>query len=220
MKKMVKSANDICVDQQFKKSDVMVRLLIFFTNRTSNFFWGIADILSNKFDKFARIYEKSIGSEYKKEYETFGLSQDKKVLHIGCGAYPMTEITLAKIFSIDVTGIDKNPKAVRLAKEYIIKHKLDNKINIENGNGVNYPPNKFDVIIISSCAYPKIKILHHIFKNVKKHCIIVIRELDIATDDILKCIESHKDITIRKRIHHPAPIFLLTGWDAFFLIKN
>ncbi len=83
---MVKSANDSCVNLQPKKPDAIVRLLIFLTNRTSNYFWGIADILSNKFDKFAEIYEKSIGSKYKMEYETFGLSQDKKVLHIGCGA--------------------------------------------------------------------------------------------------------------------------------------
>jgi precorrin-6B methylase 2 len=220
MKKMVKSANDSCVNLQPKKPDAIVRLLIFLTNRTSNYFWGIADILSNKFDKFAEIYEKSIGSEYKREYETFGLSQDKKVLHIGCGAYPMTEITLAKLFGIEVTGIDKNPKAVKLAEEFIHKYKLDDKINIEHGNGVNYPANKFDVIIISSCSYPKVKILHHIFKSAKKHSIIIVRELDIATDDILECIDSHKDIILEKRIHHPAPILLLTGWDAFFLIKK
>ena len=147
---MVKSANDSCINLQSKKPDTILRLLIFLTNRTSNYFWGIADILSNKFDKFAEIYEKSIGSEYKREYKTFGLSQDKKVLHIGCGAYPMTEITLAKLFGIEVTGIDKNPRAVKLAEEFIHKYKLDDKINIEHGDGVNYPANNFDVIIISS----------------------------------------------------------------------
>ncbi|UCF12109.1 MAG: class I SAM-dependent methyltransferase [Thermoplasmatales archaeon] len=220
MNKMVKSANDSCLNLQTKKPDVIVRLLIFLTNRMSNFFWGIADILSNKFDKFAEIYEKSIGSEYITEYKTFGLSQDKKVLHIGCGAYPLTEMTLAKIFSTEVTGIDKNLKAVKLAEEFIHKYKLDDKINIEHGNGVDYSANKFDVIIISSCAYPKIKILHHIFKSAKKQSIIVVRELDIASNDILECIDSHEDIILEKRMHHPAPLLVLTGWDAFFLIKR
>ena len=218
--KMIKSANGSCVDPQPKKPNVIGKLLIFLIKKTSNYFWGIADILSNKFDKFAEIYEKSIESEYKMEYEAFGISQDKKVLHIGCGAYPMTDITLAKLSGIDVTGIDKNPKAVKLAEEFIHKYKLDNKIKIEHGDGANYPTNKFDVIIISSCSHPKVKILHHIFKHAKKHSIIIVRELDIAKDAILECIDSHKDIILEKRIHHPAPIFLPTGWDAFLLIKR
>lgn len=217
---MIKSVNDSYINLQSKKPNAMERLIIFLIKKISNYFWGITDILSNKIDKFAEIYEKSIGPEYKREFEAFDISQDKKVLHIGCGAYPMTEITLAKLFGIKITGVDKNPKVVRLAEEIIHKYKLDNKIKIEHGDGANYPANNFDVIIISSCSYPKIKILHHIFKCAKKHSIIIVRELDIAKDAILECIDSYKDIILEKRIHHPAPIFLPTGWDAFLLIKR
>jgi len=186
---MVKSANGSYINLQHKKPNAIGKLLIFLTKKASNYFWEITDILSNKFDKFAEIYEKSIESQYKLEYETIGISQDKKVLHIGCGAYPMTEITLAKLFGAEITGIDKSPNAVKLAEEVIHKYKLDNKIKIEHGDGVNYPVNNFDVIIISSCSYPKIKILHHIFNCAKKHSIIIVRELDIAKDAILECID-------------------------------
>lgn len=217
---MVKSANGSYINLQPKKPNAIGRLLIFLTKTTSNYFWVITDILSNKIDKFAEIYEKTVGSEYKREYKTFGISQDKKILHVGCGAYPMTEITLAKLFGAEVTGIDKNPNAVKLAEEVIHKYKLDNKIKIEQGDGANYSASKFDVIIISSCSHPKVKILHHIFKYAKKHSIIIVRELDIATNAILECIDSHKDIILEKRIHHTAPLFLPTGWDAFFLIKR
>lgn len=217
---MVKSANDSYINLQSKKPNVIGRLLIFLTKEISNYFWEISDVLSNKIDKFAEIYEKTVGFEYKREFKTFGISQDKKILHVGCGAYPLTEITLAKLFGAEVTGIDKNPNAVKLAEENIRKYKLDNKIKIELGDGVNYSVSKFDVVIISSCSRPKVKILHHIFKYAKKHSIIIVRELDIATNAILECIDSHKDIILEKRIHHKAPLFLPTGWDAFFLIKR
>ena len=219
---MVKSANGSYINLQHKKPNAIGKLLIFLTKKASNYFWEITDILSNKFDKFAEIYEKSIETQYKLEYETIGISQDKKVLHIGCGAYPMTEITLAKLFGAEITGIDKNPNAVKLAEEFIHKHKLNNKnkIKIELGEGASYPANKFDVLIISSCSYPKVRILHHVLKCAKKNSIIIVRELDIATNAILECIDAHKDIILEKRIHHKAPLFLPTGWDAFFLKKR
>jgi precorrin-6B methylase 2 len=219
---MIKSINSNRNKLHNKKQKVIGKLLFLLTKKASNYFWGITDILSNKFNKFAEIYEKSIGSQYKVEYETIGISQDKKVLHIGCGAYPMTEITLVKIFSVDVTGIDKNPKAIKLAEEFIRDQKFDNKnkIKIELGDGVSYPLDKFDVLIISSCSYPKVRILDHVFKCAKKNSLIIVRELNTAKDDILKCINSHKDIVLEGKIHHPSPFFFLTSWDTFFLTKR
>jgi predicted HAD superfamily phosphohydrolase len=97
--------------------------------------------------------------------------------------------------------------------------KLDKKIKIEHGNGTNYPVDKFDVIIVSSCSLPKAKILENVFKLAKKPCTIIIRELDIATDGILNYVNSYKDIVFEKKIHHQS-LLLPIGWNAFFFTKK
>ena len=43
-------------------------------------------------------------------------------------------------------------KAVKSANEVILKKNLNDKIKINHGDGINYPIQNFDVVIISSCA--------------------------------------------------------------------
>jgi len=73
------------------------KLLNYMMKKISNYYWYIIDNLAFKLDKFAEIYyKKSIGSQYRMEYQTFNISKNDKVLHIGSGAFPLTEITLAE----------------------------------------------------------------------------------------------------------------------------
>jgi precorrin-6B methylase 2 len=143
------------------------------------------------------------------------------VLHIGCGAYPLTDIVLAQSCSGALVGIDKNPLAVHRAQEVIQRHRLQNKITVQQGNGTEFPVNDFDLILVSSCSLPKVQILEHLFKNAKHQSTIIVRELSIATPDILHCINTHPDIEIIQQIHHtPFPFYGLLGWDTFCLRKN
>jgi len=217
---MTTSAWNSCPQVQFKKSKIIDRIAIFLIRTASNYFWIVVDILSYQNEKIADLYKKSIGEEYKNECKTFHISKGKKILHVGCGSYPLTEMTLTELFKVEVVGIDKNKKAVKRANEVILKKHLDKKITIKQGNGAKYPLEKFDIIIVSSCALPKKEILSHIFKTAKKKSIIIIRDLDAVTDEILNCIDAHKNITIEKRIHHPVPCLLLLGWNAFHLKKK
>ena len=139
---------------------------------------------------------------------------------MGCGSYPLTEMTIARLFEVHVVGIDKNLKAVKRAGNVILKKKFDKKITIEYGNGVNYPVEDFDTIIVSSCALPKVAILNHIFTKAKTNSSIIVRDLDIATEEILDCINEYENIVIEKRIHHPVPSLMPIGWNAFYLKKN
>jgi precorrin-6B methylase 2 len=190
-------------------------------SKITNFFWDIIDVLAHENRKIAELYEKIIGEEYKKEFVSFGISKGNKVLHIGCGAYPLTEIELAKLFNVKVVGIDKNPLAVKLANEVIQKERLGKKIKIEHGDGVNHPVNKFDVIIISSCSSPKLKILEHIFKIAKKQSVIIVREIDAAVERVLEYINSRNDVTQVKKIHHtPFPFLHPIGWNSIYLKKK
>jgi len=206
---------------QHDKKNILERISIFLVKKTSNFFWDIADTWSYKNSKIARQYDKSIEEEYRKECETCGLSSNEKVLHIGCGAYPLTLIVLAQCCSGDLMGIDRNPMAVQRAQKIIEQHNLQNRIRITQGDGTKYPVGDFDLILISSCSLPKAQILEHLFREAKHHSTIIVREVRIATTDILRCIKEHPEIEMIQQMHHtPFPFYGPLGWDTFSLRKN
>jgi precorrin-6B methylase 2 len=205
----------------YKKKTVIDTFAIFCVKKTSNLFWEIADTWSYKNNKIAQRYNNSIEAEYQKECETCGLSSNSKVLHIGCGAYPLTDIVLAQCCSGSLVGIDKNPVAVHRAQEVVQQHQLQNRITVQHGNGTEFPVNDFDLILISSCSLPKVQILEHLFKNAKHQSTIIVREVSIATVDILNCINAHPEIEIIQQMHHtPFPFYGPLGWDTFCLRKN
>lgn len=197
-------------------------LLIRIAKKLMNTFWSFIDTLSYKSEKIANTYyNKSIGIEYRKEYSIFGINNNKRILHIGCGAFPLTELTLAEETGANIVGIDKNEKVIPFAQDIVTKRKLQNKIKIDYGNGVNYPVNGFDMIIISSCATPMIEIVDHIVNDSKKNAIIIVRELDLAIRPLLEYIRSNSNISILKKVdHYPFPIVYPLGWQAFYLVKK
>jgi len=137
----------------------------------SNFYWRLVDNLAFSFNNIAELYyKKSIGIEYEREYKNFDISNDDKVLHIGCGSFPLTEITLAEVINANIVGIDKNARVVKIANKLIHKKNLQNKIRINHGNGIVYPVNNFNVIIVSSCASPMLLIVNHIFNHLGRNC--------------------------------------------------
>jgi len=128
---------------------------------------------------------------------------------------------LAQSLSNVLIGIDKNPVAVHHAQEVIQERHLQNRITVQQGNGTEFPVNDFDLILISSCSLPKVQILEHLFKNAKHQSTIIVREISIATADILHCINTHPEIEIVQQMHHtPFPFYGPLGWDTFCLRKN
>jgi precorrin-6B methylase 2 len=209
------------MEQHSPKKTVLDNIAIFFIKNVSNYFWEIADDWSYKNKKIAKLYNNSIEKEYQEECETYGLSANSKVLHIGCGAYPLTDVVLAQSCSGTLVGIDKNPIAVRHAQEVIQRHHLQNRITVQQADGTEFPVNDFNLIIISSCSLPKLQILEHLFKNAKHQSMIIVREVRIAIADILQCINAHPEIEIIQQIHHaPFPFYGPLGWDTFYLRKK
>ena len=203
------------------KKTVMDAIAVFFIKKISNCFWEIADSWSYKNVKIAKIYDHSIGDEYRKEYETCGIAPQANILHIGCGAYPLTEIVLAGCSTGRIVGIDKNPQTVQRAKQVIQRHTLENHVTIQHGDGLNFPVEDFNVIIVSSCSLPKVKILEHLFLETKPQSSIIVREVDIAANDIIACIHAHPDISLEKQVrHNPFPFFEPIGWTTFCLKKK
>jgi precorrin-6B methylase 2 len=183
----------------------------------ANYLWYYVDLISCKCDYVANIYEKYIGRQYEKEIDAFNLKKHKKILHIGSGAYPISIMTLSKNNGSKIVGIDRNKFSVDLAKQTIKKKKIKN-IQIFNSNGLEYPINDFDLIIISGCSVPKISVLENIFKNCKKGCKIIIREGLSTINSIYELIDKYPDINILNRLKcSPAPYF---DWESFYLEKK
>jgi len=198
------------------------KLQIYLMKNISSYYWWFIDNLAHKLDKLAEIYyKKSIGSEYKREYKTFDISKEDKVLHIGSGAFPLTEIILVESIGTTVVGIDKSLNAVKSANDVVYKKNLHDKIKIDHGNGMDYPIKNFDVVIVSSCASPMVKIVEHIFKTAKNNTRIILREMEISIKPLIKYIGMQKDVRLVKKIdHHPFPFLKPFGWQSFYLIKK
>lgn len=186
----------------------------------SNYIWKFIDLVACKSRIIAEQYERIIGNEYKKEYTTFKILRYNKALHIGCGAYPLTEITLSNLPGEEIVGIDINSKAVESAKNIIQNKKLDKKIKIRHGNGINYSVNGFDIIIISSCSTPKKKILENIFKNANKNCIIIVREINSTINPIMDYINQQNEVTYVKKVQFSTLFLIPFFWYAIYLIKK
>jgi precorrin-6B methylase 2 len=189
--------------------------------KLDSYFWQFADSLSCKMEKIAKIYEKTISKEYEKESKLFDISNGKNILHIGCGAYPITAMTISKINGSTITGIDKNAKTIKLAKTVIREKNLYEKITIKQGDGTTYPVEEFDTIIVSGCAYPKQQILEHVFENAKSRSKIIFRTSGLSAKSIIDRINLNQDVAFIEKIeNHPFPFVKPFGWQSFYMIKK
>lgn len=186
--------------------------------KKSNIFWKIVDKLACKINEIAKLYEKTVGKEYRRERERFSLSKAKKILHIGSGSYPISAIVLAEMDDVNITTIDDNAKAVKLANKVIKRKNLNGKIRVEQGDGTKYPLDGFDTFIISGCSFPKVKVLKHIIKDAKPQSKIIIRDSFLDIESIINGLNPPQDITIVEKIeNHPFPT---SRWESILITKN
>ena len=117
------------------------------------------------------------------------ISKSDKILVIGCGIFPSTPIIIAEELNANVTGIDNNKIAVKLAQSYIIKKGLTKKIHIEYGDGTTYTVEDYDTIFIVINVWPIGKIFNNLIKNMESGSKLICRGLK---DDILEIIHKEK----------------------------
>lgn len=191
-------------------------------NFPTNVFWKIIDLLAYSFDAFAtKYYNKSIGSEYRKEYKKYEITSEDTVLHIGCGIFPLTELTLAQETKATIIGIDKNKNLIEKATKSVRQHGLEDHIRILHGDGQFFPLSSCTVIIISSCASPKINIINNILKSMKPGTKIIIRELEPSALSLFKKVEKKNDLSFFGSMsHNPFPFYSPFGWESQCYIKK
>ena len=149
------------------------------------------------------------------------ISSEDKILVIGCGIFPSTPIVITEESNAQVTGIDNNIKAVNLARSYLTKKGLDKKILIEYGDGINYPVQDFDVIVIVINVWPIDRILQHLAKVMKTGAKLICRGLKNDISDIFYKEKMSNVFTID--LSSEDPMFSFSEYpttQSFLLIKK
>lgn len=186
--------------------------------KIKNLFWYIVERLSGTSNFIKELYEKSVGIEYRKEIAKFNLSKSKKILHIGCGPYPITAFILAEMNSAKIVAIDHNKKCIKIARKVIEQKKMNGKIYAEYGEGLNYPLEGFDTIITSGGVQPNIQVINHILKNSDEKSKIIIREAYYKEEVIKDIIKNDINIELITKINNHA--FRTSDWKSYYIIKK
>lgn len=158
------------------------------------------------------MYENYMRAALKEEVIMADITKNDRVLHIGCGFYPITAILLSNKTGASVTGIDRNQNAIQVAEKHLQKRNIKN-VEVKYGDGINYSGRNFDVIIITSSVTPIIKVLKNILKNSDKDCKIICREFITNKDAINQSLNDSFDVTLKK-------IKQKSGWNSYLILKN
>jgi precorrin-6B methylase 2 len=183
-----------------------------------NLFWKLIDWLSFHFNRLAKLYDMTVGNEYRKERNSFDISKAKRVLHIGCGSYPITAMVVAEKGDVKVTTIDDDAKAIKRANIVLDRKHLNGKVKAVFGNGTDYPLYDFDTIIISGCAVPKEEIFERVVKDANSNSNIIIRSSFTDVESIIKNMNPKHDVSIEKKIKNH--LFPRSDWDSYYIKKN
>lgn len=99
------------------------------------------------------------------------LSEEIKgsLLDVGCG-YGVIGITLARFFSIRVTMLDINERALELARKNAVKNQIKN-IQIVESDGFQNIQESYDVIVTNPPIRAGKEVIYEIYREAEKHLV-------------------------------------------------
>jgi len=128
---------------------------------------------ANSYKAFEQYHE---GVQLKMIYdaEKAGVNNKSRILLIGCGAYPISCLSLLGEFNCSVVGIDCDIKAIEEADK--MKNIMDLKgIDFIHSKGEDFIPKGFSHIIIASLVPDKQNILEHLYQHIDSNQLILCR---------------------------------------------
>jgi len=141
--------------------------------------------IGHKFDIISFNYLKMYDEMVEKEIKMADISPEDHILVIGCGPLPVTSVLLAIKTKAIIASIDNNHKAIKEALQYIKNHNLENRINLECADGLNYSVKKFDLIFVLYGVKQQKEILKYLANNVGNKIRVIIRSTTDICDKIL-----------------------------------
>jgi len=110
------------------------------------------------------------------EAELARVKPGHRVLQVGCGAFPFTALTLARL-GCSVVGIDRSERAVVTARRIVSQEGLDSKLNIEHGHGENADGSAFDAVWVSLHVQPRDRVVSNILATMSPGSRLVLRDV-------------------------------------------
>ena len=147
------------------------------------------------------------------EIKIANITENDKVLLIGCGIFPSESMLIANQTKAKVVCIDNSIIAVNFAKKIVKKKGLSDLVKIEYADGINYPSGGFDVIFVAINVWPIDLVLKNLSKNIKTNTRVLCKSLK---NDILEVIENEgllENFRMESKLENPKT-------QSFLLIKK
>ncbi|WP_369899525.1 nicotianamine synthase family protein [Bacillus manliponensis] len=121
-------------------------------------------------------YFKNIESCIEKEFGSFQITTESKVLLIGSGSFPMTPLLIAKRTGAEVVGIDIDDDAIQLGRNVVKKLGKGLKIRLEKKLVKDLKFTKYVThVIFSSTVENKYNILDQLHMLTNKNVVVAMR---------------------------------------------
>jgi SAM-dependent methyltransferase len=172
----------------------------------SCYYYNFLELLAVKTKFFQKLLMSWRKPVFLNEIKMANITKKDKVLLIGCGIFPSETMLIAEQTGAYVIGIDNSLQAVKIARKYIKKKGLSKNVQIEYGDGKDYPISDFNVIFIAINVWPIDSVLKHILKNMKTDGRVMCKSIK---NDIISVIEREKFDIVSKLENPQTQSFLL-----------
>jgi len=125
---------------------------------------------------FVHTYSFPYRGVVRKEIALAEITDEDRVLNIGCGAIPFTAIHIARMSGAHVQALDKDRGAVRKARLCVRKMGLAHYISVHHGRGEHFCAAGFSAAVIALQAEPKNAILANLFACTNHRLRVIVRE--------------------------------------------
>jgi 2-polyprenyl-3-methyl-5-hydroxy-6-metoxy-1,4-benzoquinol methylase len=161
-----------------------LKMNAFSFKKLSDHMFAVAEKFVIKLKKFLPLYVKYYDDMINKEITATKISKSDKVIHMGCGPVPSTSILIAEKTGATVTAIDRNSRSVEEASSCIHLLNLNGRVQIKHADALNFPIEKFDIIIISHGIEPRDEILGYVSRSINDNARVIFRTFSSGDGEI------------------------------------
>lgn len=121
-------------------------------------------------------YFKNIEACIEKEFGSFKVTEDSKVLLVGSGSFPMTPLLIAKRTGAEVVGIDIDDEAIQLGRQVVGILGSELRIRLEQTlvEDIDYTKDATHIIFSSTVAN-KYELLDQLYALTSGHVVVAMR---------------------------------------------